>query len=639
MNLRVMAFLLVVLVPFMTQAAVLGTNLIVNPSFETGNSTGWSFTMPAATSVTTNTAAHGIYSVALALTNAGTVSPVRQATRVTTNTDYFFTYWVNMPSGNTGTLTVRLKVGGTTNRSSTPSSSPTGGWVKKSILFNSGSATWITNEIYADSGFTGKAYVDDLSLRTIVLSAVPDVSGMTPAEAKPVLEAQGFVVNSNTIPRGSSTVPVGKVIRTSPGAGGLPAPESVITLTVSTGPEVVDAYDAWIANRNVIGLMADDDDGDGMNNWMEFAFGGDPTNALHIASPSRLNWVGNGWMYTHMQRKADTNVHYTVDVCTNLLNGPWSALVSDPVTNGFNSELDAVTYALSTNDPRAYVRVRSHNTYPPKPRKLYTYSFGGLDQMTVPDAVALLTDLGYGGVAVSGRGAADLARLSEYQALSDSLGADFEIPAVFMAHRFDQLGFSDAGQRAAIDAMAGTGGTLWIWVGDPVSVTNVAVEVVENFVAGIVAYAVSNNVKVILYPHYNTYYPTTDAAMVLVNKINHPSFGVAINLCHELMSEKGDVLAQTFANAKDRLAAVILSGALEELDRTSPSTLNYSTILSLDESEIDLRPFVQLIVDSGFEGPIGFINFQLPYAPVDYLTRTMARWNELCEEVGLYEVR
>ena len=121
----------------------------------------------------------------------------------------------------------------------------------------------------------------------------------------------------------------------------------------------------------------------------------------------------------------------------------------------------------------------------------------------------------------------------------------------------------------------------------------------------------------ILYPHYNTYYPTTDDALVLVEKIDHPSFGVAINLCHELMSEKGAVLAQTFANAQDRIAAVILSGALLELDRTSPASLNNSTILSLDESEIDLRPFVQLIADSGFEGPVGVINFQMPYAPGD----------------------
>lgn len=38
-----------------------------------------------------------------------------------------------------------------------------------------------------------------------------------------------------------------------------------------------------------------------------------------------------------------------------------------------------------------------------------------------------------------------------------------------------------------------------------------------------------------------------------------------------------------------------------------------------------------------FEGPIGFINFKLP-KPTDYLERTIKRWKELCQEVGLYEL-
>ena len=127
--------------------------------------------------------------------------------------------------------------------------------------------------------------------------------------------------------------------------------------------------------------------------------------------------------------------------------------------------------------------------------------------------------------------------------------------------------------------------------------------------------------------------------MVLVEKINHPSFGVSINLCHELMSDKGEVeaLEQTFKKAKGRISAIILSGSKVELDRTSVRTMNESTIMSLDESEYDLRPFMRLIKTSGFEGPIGFINFKLSASPEDYLERSITKWKELCEEVGLYE--
>ena len=140
----------------------------------------------------------------------------------------------------------------------------------------------------------------------------------------------------------------------------------------------------------------------------------------------------------------------------------------------------------------------------------------------------------------------------------------------------------------------------------------------------------------ILYPHYNTYYPTTIDGLALVEKFDHPSFGIAINLCHELMSDKGPDLKKTFKKAKDKVAAVILSGAILELDRTSVRTMNASTIHSLEDSEYDLRPYLKLIKKSNYKGPVGFINFKLS-EPKEYLKKSINRWEELCEEVGLYE--
>lgn len=272
-----------------------------------------------------------------------------------------------------------------------------------------------------------------------------------------------------------------------------------------------------------------------------------------------------------------------------------------------------------------------------EPRALYTYSFGGLETMEVDDTVRLLLELGYAGIAAEARGEEALNRLRAYYAWSERKGDAFDVVAAFMAHRFGEHGFTDAAHRAAIDALAGKGGTLWVWVRDDLQDGSVTEETVEQFIRGIFEYAVSKGVKVVLYPHHNTYYPTVDDALPLVDEIDHPSFGIAVNLTHELRSDKGDVLEQTFERAKHRIAAVIISGSQIELDRTSVATMNTSTVLSLDESEYDLRPFVRLIKQSGFEGPVGFINFKLREAPADYLARTMERWEELCREVGLYE--
>ena len=91
-----------------------------------------------------------------------------------------------------------------------------------------------------------------------------------------------------------------------------------------------------------------------------------------------------------------------------------------------------------------------------EPRALYTYSFGGLEDLKVADSVALLERLGYAGVAAEGRGEESLERLEQYLDLSEQQGDDFLMPAAYMAHRFSQFGFDDSAQRAAIDRLEGT---------------------------------------------------------------------------------------------------------------------------------------------------------------------------------------
>jgi hypothetical protein len=49
-----------------------------------------------------------------------------------------------------------------------------------------------------------------------------------------------------------------------------------------------------------------------------------------------------------------------------------------------------------------------------EPRSLYTYSFGGIEAMEVGDAVEMLDDLGYAGIAVEARGEKSLNRMSEF---------------------------------------------------------------------------------------------------------------------------------------------------------------------------------------------------------------------------------
>jgi len=277
--------------------------------------------------------------------------------------------------------------------------------------------------------------------------------------------------------------------------------------------------------------------------------------------------------------------------------------------------------------------VSSKGPVEPEPRSLYPLGFGGLEDLSVDESVKLLKGLDYGGVAVEARGAAALDRLTKYLRWSEGRVGDFDVVAAFLAHRFDRYGLSGAGHMAAIDRLAGTGADLWVYFRDDDG--TVTQGELTSLVQSILDYAIAKEVRVVLYPHYNNVYPTAEDALALVEEIDHPSFGLAVNLTHELQSQRGDRLARTFSSAEHRIFAVIVSGADKALNTSSNAARLGSTIMSLDEGEYDLRPFMKLIASSGYKGPIGFLNFKLSN-PEDYLVRTIERWNELCMEVGLY---
>jgi len=68
--------------------------------------------------------------------------------------------------------------------------------------------------------------------------AMPNLAGMTQADASDLLSREGFT-NFTFEPRGSATVPAGRIIETSPPAGQPTEPGQAITVYVSDGPQQV----------------------------------------------------------------------------------------------------------------------------------------------------------------------------------------------------------------------------------------------------------------------------------------------------------------------------------------------------------------------------------------------------------------
>jgi sugar phosphate isomerase/epimerase len=248
-------------------------------------------------------------------------------------------------------------------------------------------------------------------------------------------------------------------------------------------------------------------------------------------------------------------------------------------------------------------------------RGLYTWTFGGLEELGAADTVALLRKIGYAGIVVDTSRAG---ALQSYLSASQST-ADFRVVAAYVAvqlNRGERL--SDARHKATIDALAQAGqGDLWMTFRDDNRTQTE--EALTSLVSGVVAYAQARGVRVVWYPHNDNIYETTEEAMTLVNAIDAPNFGVALNLIHELRAghSSSDSLKQVFGAAGHKLFAVTLTGTAQDL----------STIRALHESTYDLRPFIQVLKDSGFSEPIGFLNHTLT-RPLTYLPLSLGYWRE-----------
>ena len=193
-----------------------------------------------------------------------------------------------------------------------------------------------------------------------------------------------------------------------------------------------------------------------------------------------------------------------------------------------------------------------------------------------------------------------LDRLESYLDSAESHGDAFSVYAVYLNHKvyLSDIGYDDSFHRTVIDILAERGGgTLWMAVRavrqpDSEFTDYVAV---NNFIKGVFEYAtgedangVYRNVNIVFYPHINNAYVSATQAMTLIDEIDDPRFTISINLIHEYHAGLSDPvsLANTFQEARGHIGAVILGGI---------QTTGDFSILSLEESELDLVPYMELV--------------------------------------------
>lgn len=102
-------------------------------------------------------------------------------------------------------------------------------------------------------------------------------------------------------------------------------------------------YVAWKDNYSLAQGADGNDDGDQLNNFAEFALGGDPTNSNDIGYVPSLGSEGGGVEYVHVQRR-DATLGYSLELSDNLVSNVWTTggytIVS---TNWLDPDFDVVT--------------------------------------------------------------------------------------------------------------------------------------------------------------------------------------------------------------------------------------------------------------------------------------------------------
>lgn len=147
------------------------------------------------------------------------------------------------------------------------------------------------------------------------------------------------------------------IMRDAKGTWSFSENSGILVLTIPSAGD----YEAWATANGVTGGASDDDDSDGMKNFDEYAFGLDPK--LPASScPVTLQLDKSSGSFSYQRRKPSlTNLSYTVQTSTDLINWSPDSTAVQAATDIGSSENESVTVTLSAQKPltstKLFIRV------------------------------------------------------------------------------------------------------------------------------------------------------------------------------------------------------------------------------------------------------------------------------------------
>src|SRR5678816_4635250 len=140
--------------------------------------------------------------------------------------------------------------------------------------------------------------------------------------------------------------------------------------------------------------------------------------------------------------------------------------------------------------------------------------------------------------------------------------------------------------------------------------------------------AKESGAQLLLYPHQGSWIERIEDSIRVGEKVDRPNVGVMFNLCHWLRVDKSRECKALLKQALPRLWAVSINGA--DVWDENPGWDRY--IQPLDRGSFDVRAFLKVLKEVGYQGPIGLQCYGIGGDAREHLSRSIAAWQKLREE-------
>jgi sugar phosphate isomerase/epimerase len=255
-----------------------------------------------------------------------------------------------------------------------------------------------------------------------------------------------------------------------------------------------------------------------------------------------------------------------------------------------------------------------------------SYNYGGLDKKSPKEQIQLLSSFGYDKIVLKSETMDDFDKIDEFILLT-SHNSKIHINSIFERYNFNDSDERKERWKKVVDKISNKNIQLWIIFGKKVE--GITDDFVENKLREINVYAKKKKVRVILYPHSDTYIASAEEALPFVEKINSSNLKLALHLYHEVRAGNGSRIDEIFNKVKHQLGAVSIAGTDVRADYTTSKTRDQSTIKPLGYGNFDFGKFIQPLNKSKYDGTISLMNFGILENPEVYLPRSLLEWKRL----------